>query len=181
MSEDEVLLDAATAVLARDPGASMQEVARAAGVGRATLYRRHPSREDLLRAIRLRALGECTAALAEVPAGGGPWERLAESVRALMAVVDRYRVLANAPRLDRSDPEQRSLADRIEAPLAGIVEEGVARGEFRLAVPVPVAAAMIVALLPAARRGVVEAGVDPAEAESAVLDGVAGIVGRRPR
>ncbi|MFN8124230.1 MAG: hypothetical protein U0237_17610 [Thermoleophilia bacterium] len=47
--------------------------------------------------------------------------------------------------------------------------------------PAPVAAAMIVALLPAARRGVVEAGVDPAEAESAVLDGVAGIVGRRPR
>ncbi len=45
---DERLLAAALDVYARDPGASMSAVARRAGVGQATLYRRYRNKEELL-------------------------------------------------------------------------------------------------------------------------------------
>lgn len=45
---DERVLEAALDVLSADPAAPMSEVARWAGVGQATLYRRYPSRQALL-------------------------------------------------------------------------------------------------------------------------------------
>jgi AcrR family transcriptional regulator len=45
---DERVLDAALEVYARDPAAPMSAVARRAGVGQATLYRRYRSKEELL-------------------------------------------------------------------------------------------------------------------------------------
>lgn len=45
---DERVLDAARAVLTADPGASMADIAKRAGVGIGTLYRRYPSKEALV-------------------------------------------------------------------------------------------------------------------------------------
>jgi AcrR family transcriptional regulator len=45
------ILDAGREVLQENPQASAEDVARAAGLGVATLYRRFPTREDLLRAV----------------------------------------------------------------------------------------------------------------------------------
>lgn len=173
----DTVLDAATTLLGHDPAATMADVARAAGVGRATLYRRYATRDALLQAIRVRALTECREALAEVEPGvGSAADELAAALRALFAVVDRYRVLAAAPRLDREDPTQRSLADDVERPVAAIVHRGLASGEFRGDVPPELAAAMATSLLTAGRRAVVEAGVDPAVAEAALVRAVLGVV-----
>jgi AcrR family transcriptional regulator len=48
------ILDAAADTLAVNPGAGMGEIATAAGVGRATLYRHYETREDLVAAIETR-------------------------------------------------------------------------------------------------------------------------------
>ncbi|GAB2479970.1 TetR/AcrR family transcriptional regulator [Promicromonospora xylanilytica] len=45
------ILDAAQRVLAGDPGASMEQIAGAAGLGRATVHRHFPSRQSLLAAL----------------------------------------------------------------------------------------------------------------------------------
>jgi AcrR family transcriptional regulator len=45
------ILDAGREVLRENPQASVEDVARAAGLGVATLYRRFPTREDLLRGV----------------------------------------------------------------------------------------------------------------------------------
>ena len=46
------------AVLPRNPGAAMAEIAEKAGVGRATLYRHFPTRDDLIRALALASLSQ---------------------------------------------------------------------------------------------------------------------------
>lgn len=45
------ILDAAAAALAADPAASLNAIAKAAGVGAGTLYRHFPAREDLVLAL----------------------------------------------------------------------------------------------------------------------------------
>ncbi len=56
------ILQAATAVLNENPGASVEDIARAAGVSRQTVYAHYPSREALLDAVIERATAEFTAA-----------------------------------------------------------------------------------------------------------------------
>lgn len=48
---DELILDAARAVFVADPGAPIAAVAERAGVGISALYRRHGTKEDLLRQL----------------------------------------------------------------------------------------------------------------------------------
>ena len=56
------ILQAATETLNADPGASVEDIARAAGVSRQTIYAHFPTREALLDAIIERAAAEMTAA-----------------------------------------------------------------------------------------------------------------------
>ncbi len=56
------ILRAATESLNADPGASVEDIARAAGVSRQTIYAHFPTREALLEAIIERAAAEVTAA-----------------------------------------------------------------------------------------------------------------------
>ena len=50
------ILDTAAALFAKDPSASLGQVAAAAGIGRTTLYKQFPTRHDLLVAVASRAL-----------------------------------------------------------------------------------------------------------------------------
>lgn len=52
------ILDAAAIVLAQNPGAPISTIAKQAGIGRATLHRYYPKREDLLRALALNAIAQ---------------------------------------------------------------------------------------------------------------------------
>ncbi len=57
----EAVLEAAVRLLGDRPDASMQEVAEASGVGRTTVYRHFPNREDLLKALFMRVINESMA------------------------------------------------------------------------------------------------------------------------
>jgi AcrR family transcriptional regulator len=71
---DQVILDAARAVFVADPSAPIAAVARRAGVGIAALYRRYPSKEDLLRTLSADGLAVYTAATrAALEDAGEPW------------------------------------------------------------------------------------------------------------
>ena len=56
------ILDAAARTLSVQPEASVEDIARAAGVSRQTVYAHFPSREALLDAVVERATAEVTAA-----------------------------------------------------------------------------------------------------------------------
>jgi AcrR family transcriptional regulator len=75
---DQRILEAARAVFVADPGAAVSEVAKRAGVGIAALYRRYPSKEDMLRKLSgdglHRYIAEAETALAD---DGDPWASFA--------------------------------------------------------------------------------------------------------
>src|SRR5690349_24467077 len=59
------VLDAAVALLAQRPQATMQEVADASGLGRTTVYRHFPRRQDLIDALFQEVLREAAATVEE--------------------------------------------------------------------------------------------------------------------
>jgi AcrR family transcriptional regulator len=71
---DAAILDAARSVFLQDPSAPVSAVAARAKVGISALYRRYPSKEDLLRELArdglVRYIAELEAALAD---DGDPW------------------------------------------------------------------------------------------------------------
>src|SRR5437899_3850690 len=77
------ILDAAVDALASDPEASMAEIARRAGVVRATIYVHFPTREALIAAITARAITGATEALSAAdPGHGEPADALARMLSA---------------------------------------------------------------------------------------------------
>jgi AcrR family transcriptional regulator len=62
----EAVLDAAERLLGEHPDASMGQIADASGVGRTTVYRHFPTREDLLEVLLDRVLTDSRATVTEV-------------------------------------------------------------------------------------------------------------------
>jgi AcrR family transcriptional regulator len=127
-----ILEAAAGALVERGEQASMSDVAAAAGVARATVYRYFPSREALLEALGRAALQDAgerlrAARLAEVPVQEG----VARAVRALVTVGDRFVVLAR----DRARPDTGEFDARIATPLRELLARAQGHGEVRDDVP----------------------------------------------
>lgn len=111
-STKEILLDAAATTLAQNPGASMNEIARSAGVGRATLYRYFPSREAILRELTIEASERSEQAIAPILAQAqSAIEILRNCIDALVPLGDRYHFLLSAPMFE-DDPEITKLYEQ---------------------------------------------------------------------
>lgn len=88
LSKQEAILDAALEVMGeRGLSASLEEVARRAGVSKQTIYNQFGSKAELVRAMSERRVHEITAALLTPQAVDNPAEALAGFARALLAVV----------------------------------------------------------------------------------------------
>jgi TetR/AcrR family transcriptional regulator, mexCD-oprJ operon repressor len=123
------ILDGAAQIFAlQGAQASMNDVAEAAGVARATVYRYFPNRETLLDELARAAVSDVDARLESARIDEvTPEEGIARAVRALVDVGDGF-VLLTRERL-RSDPEQ--FERRLTQPLRRLFERGQAGGDIR--------------------------------------------------
>src|SRR3954470_3005250 len=128
----QAILDAALAALASDPEASMAEIARRAGVVRATIYTHFPTRESLLDAVMEEATGQVADAIRDAePGRGEPKEALERVLLATWQQLSQFHnVLAiNTNRLSVKELRRRHLP--MTSQLVPLVERGQAAGVFR--------------------------------------------------
>jgi AcrR family transcriptional regulator len=147
------ILDVALAELLRDPDASMDRIARAAGVVRRTVYGHFPSREALIGTLA----DEAVAALATADTAG----REGVANPAGWDVADRYRLLVA--------PDQRTVAlpgitERL-APVrenkVRLLRRGLDEGAFVSPLPAPALASVHERILVALMEAVNDDLLDP--------------------
>ena len=128
-----VILDAAARVLAaQGQQASMNDVAVAAGVARATVYRYFPTRQALLDRLLEVATADARARLSAARIDAvGPEEGLRRAVGALLDVGDYFVVIAR----ERLAADSHEFTSGIGRPLRRVVEQAQATGGLRRDVP----------------------------------------------
>jgi len=171
------ILDAAVEALASDPETSMAEVARRAGVVRATIYAHFPTREALIDAVTHRAIAETTEVIAAAqPEHGDAADALRRVVTSAWRALGRYHALvAINTRLPHA--ELRHRHEPVLAVLEPLIERGQRDGAFRANVPVAWHLATILALIHAASAELDAQLMPTEEIESALLASVLGAVG----
>src|SRR4051795_2857121 len=168
------ILEAALDALASDPEASMAEIARRAGVVRATIYVHFPTREALIAAVTERAVAEVTQAIeAAEPTRGEARDALERVVAAAWRNLGRFPALGE---VNRRLPHARlhAMHRPVLAVLQPLVERGQRDGTFRADVPAAWHLSMLLALVHAA-SGELSAGRIPAtQVEASLLASVLG-------
>ncbi|MFJ4920648.1 TetR/AcrR family transcriptional regulator [Streptomyces sp. NPDC088725] len=133
------------------PDVPMEEIARQAGVGTGTLYRRFPDREALIRAVAhdsfAHVLTEAQAAAAEEPSAWDALVRLLRTSRELQLSVQLAILSPVAWSIIKDDPEAVQFRRELLATLDGVVRAAQEEGTLRQDVGAGDVAALLTLLL----------------------------------
>lgn len=131
VDRDQVLRSAA-ALLTRRSTATMDEVARAAGISRATLHRQFAGRDALVRALEALGIEECEAALDAARLDEGTAQ---EALRRLVSELEKaaglLAFLYTENQLFEGEGQNEGWA-LLDARIAALFRRGQDNGEFRI-------------------------------------------------
>lgn len=159
----ELVVDVAMELLARKPEAPMREIADASGVGRTTVYRHFPTRDDLLRAIFERIGDEGRSlVVAALVAGGSAEDVLRRLGVGIAGIGARYRFLEAHRELGQQTLRSKVVEE--DDPLLAWIHAAHARGELAPALAPDWIQAMVSPLAIGANEELLAGRVDEAEA-----------------
>ncbi|MFI5474260.1 TetR/AcrR family transcriptional regulator [Streptomyces cacaoi] len=155
------ILATARQELGRNPDVTLEEIARASGVVRRTLFGHFPGRAALLEALAEEASEALRGALAVATAPQEPAERaLAHFVHTIWPVGDRYRLLLALARRDLGNERVAEILAPARDEATAILARGQRDGVFHTQLPPAVLSAgleaMQVALLEEVNTGALE-------------------------
>ncbi|ATW47620.1 TetR/AcrR family transcriptional regulator [Streptomyces xantholiticus] len=128
----EHVLHTAAALLARKSTATMDEVARAAGIGRATLHRHFAGRDALVRALEELGIQEFEAALDKARLDDdAASDALRRLITEMEPVADLLAFLCTENQLFEGDRINEGWA-RLDARVCDLFRRGQQQGEFRI-------------------------------------------------
>jgi AcrR family transcriptional regulator len=121
------IIAGATSLLGQSPNASMQQIAEASGVNRATLYRHFTNREQLLTALHEEAVEAAAALGRALPSDGPVVTALGAYLDDAITIGERYRFILM---YRRTDPAMFEAEARASAPVVKAIRRGQKRGEI---------------------------------------------------
>jgi AcrR family transcriptional regulator len=163
------ILDAAEDCLVRNPEATVAEIAKAAGVGRVTLYGHFPTRADLVEAVFRRVTERADEALDSTDTSGDPVAAVSRLAAASWQIVHRFRAILAAAERELPADRIRAHHDRHLARLTALIERGRHEGVFRTDLSVHWLVTVAYTLMHAAAAETSSGHVDAAGAERAVI------------
>jgi len=167
------ILRTATDLLASRPSVSMADVARAAGVGRVTLYSHFPSRADLVDAVVSRALEETEHAItAENLDDLGPEEAVRQLLATSWAVLDRFNRIRRVAQQELGEQTLRARHDVALGRLEELIARGQHDGRFRSDLPMEWLVSAFYALMHAAADRVDSGHLESGEAPVLLTESV---------
>ena len=130
----ERVLEAAKAVFsAGGAEASLEAVAREAGVGIGTLYRHFPTREALFEAVYRREVQQLADLAEQLKQEAKPIDALRQWMRSIVKFVATKKGMSAALTLavDKNSKLFSSSADRLARTVGGLLDRAIAAGEIR--------------------------------------------------
>ena len=164
------IIDAALEALASDPNASMAEIARRAGVVRATIYMHFPTRESLLDAVMEHATALVADAIRQAePNRGEPTEALERVLLATWQQLSQFHSVLgiNISRLSAKELRRRHLP--MTTQFIPLLERGQAEGVFRSDVSASWLIAVVRAIVHVASTELQAGRLSEAEVEQTML------------
>lgn len=129
----EAVIEAALELLARNPDASMKEIADASALGRTTVYRHFPTRDDLFGAMLAHAVEHTWEIAGAIFAKDGPFEpTLRELSAAMVDVGVRFRFLVGYQDTTALQDSRTSSENPIGSYFARAQAGGEIRGDLPL-------------------------------------------------
>lgn len=131
---EQAILDAGIRTLLTNRGAGMSEIAQAAGIGRATLYRHFRTREDLIRKLALSCYAEFDSAFAPYLHLEGK-AAIQKVFELAMAMAHRFSFLIQRWSLFEDDTELQRVDAQTHDEMSFLLDQAKAAGDIDKSLP----------------------------------------------
>jgi AcrR family transcriptional regulator len=176
----EKIVRAAVTCLGRNAEASMNDIAREAGVGRVTLYAHFPSREALVEAALIRVLAQGDEVLEAIDLGGDPRHGLRGLMESGWLLIAQGGSILQAAQAALPPGRVQELHAKPEQRVHDLIRRGQTEGIFRADLPADLLASVLHHVLHGVAGDVAAGRLDPADAPRFVAEMALAVCTRPP-